>query len=98
MSPVAKPSNFMKRRPILVCLLALPLAVAANAANWPAHPILTAVRAATSPSVDGDLSDAAWQVAPEFTDFTQHDPVDGEPPTMPTSVRIVYDDDAISSA
>jgi len=85
----------MKRRPILACLLALPLAAAANAANWPAHPILTAVRAANSPSVDGDLSDAAWQVAPEFTDFTQHDPVDGEPPTMPTSVRIVYDDDAI---
>jgi len=35
------------------------------------------------------------QKAPEFTDFTQHDPDDGKPPTMPTSIRIVYDDHAI---
>ena len=57
--------------------------------------MLHAVRATQSPVVDGDLSDAAWQSAPEFTDFTQHDPDDGKPATMPTSVRIVYDDNAI---
>ena len=68
---------------------------AAYAANWPEHPVLHAVRATQSPVVDGDLSDPAWQKAPEFTDFTQHDPDDGKPPTMPTSVRIVYDDHAI---
>ena len=53
--------------------------LAAYAANWPEHPVLHAVRAAQSPVVDGDLSDAAWQKAPEFTDFTQHDPDDGKP-------------------
>jgi hypothetical protein len=56
---------------------------------------LHAVRVSAGPAIDGDLSDAAWQDAPEFTDFTQHDPVDGAPPTMRTSIRIVYDDDAI---
>jgi Domain of unknown function (DUF5916)/Carbohydrate family 9 binding domain-like len=70
-------------------------AATAGAANWPGHPVLHAVRAGAPPVIDGDLSDAAWQSAPEFTDFTQHDPDDGKPPTMKTSVRIVYDDHAI---
>ena len=70
-------------------------AVSANAANWPDRPKLTAVRVTAPPSIDGDLSDAAWTTAPEFTDFTQHDPVDGAPATLPTSVRILYDDHAI---
>ena len=70
-------------------------AAAANAANWPEHPVLHAVRVSAPPVIDGDLSDAAWKSAPEFTDFTQHDPDDGKPPTMKTSVRIVYDDHAI---
>ena len=67
----------------------------AYGANWPEHPQLRAVRADRAPSIDGDLSDPAWQNAPEFTDFTQHDPHDTMPSTLPTSVRIVYDDDAI---
>ncbi|HEX8172905.1 MAG TPA: DUF5916 domain-containing protein [Thermoanaerobaculia bacterium] len=66
-----------------------------RAANWPERPVLHAVRAAVSPKIDGDLTDAAWQSAPEFTDFTQHDPDDTQPSTMHTSVRIVYDDEAI---
>ena len=70
-------------------------AATAGAANWPDHPVLHAVRVGAPPVIDGDLSDAAWAAAPEFTDFTQHDPDDGKPPTMKTSVRIVYDDHAI---
>jgi hypothetical protein len=85
----------MDRRLLLVLLSLCAAANAAWAANWPEHPSLRAVRVAAGPAIDGDLSDAAWQAAPEFTDFTQHDPVDGAPPTMPTSIRIVYDDDAI---
>jgi hypothetical protein len=92
--PVPYSSSLMHKRSILVVLL-LVCAAAARAANWPEHPVLHAVRAIQSPVVDGDLSDAAWQKAPEFTDFTQHDPDDGKPATMLTSVRIVYDDHAI---
>src|SRR5688572_27504906 len=85
----------MLKRSILVLLCGLAVAPVAFAANWPEHPTLRAVRVSAGPAIDGDLSDPAWQSAPEFTDFTQHDPTDGAPPTMRTSVRIVYDDEAI---
>jgi hypothetical protein len=75
--------------------LLLTAAAQLSAANWPERPQLRAVRVSTPPVLDGDLSDPAWQSAPEFTDFTQHDPVDGAPATMLTSVRIVYDEKAI---
>lgn len=85
----------MSKRLIALLATLLPAAVTVRAANWPEHPILHAVRVAAGPTIDGDLSDGAWQKAPEFTDFTQHDPEDGKPPTMATSIRIVYDDHAI---
>src|SRR5438445_2432868 len=71
------------------------IAVSVHAANWPEHPVLHAVRVTKAPVIDGDLNDPAWQQAPEFTDFTQHDPDDTKPATMRTSIRIVYDDSAI---
>jgi hypothetical protein len=83
----------MHKRVLLFLFVAA--AGAAHAANWPEHPTLTAVRVKSAPSIDGDLSDAAWQNVPEFTDFTQHDPNDTQPATMRTSIRIVYDDDAL---
>ena len=76
-------------------LLIFFVTVAAQAANWPEHPVLHAVRVSAPPVVDGDLSDAAWQSAPEFTDFTQHDPDDGKPATQKTIVKVAYDDNAI---
>jgi hypothetical protein len=84
----------MVKRALLGCLSIL-VCASGFAANWPERPTLRAVRVTSAPAIDGDLSDAAWQNAPEFTDFTQHDPDDGQPPTMRTSIRIVYDDDAI---
>jgi hypothetical protein len=60
-----------------------------------APPQFTAVRATKSPVVDGDLSDAAWQSAPELTGFVQRDPNEGQPATQQTRVKIVYDEDAI---
>ena len=83
----------MTRRVAWIVLIAL--APFARGANWPDRPTLHAVRVSAAPTLDGDLSDAAWQNAPEFTGFTQHDPDDGAPPTMRTSIRIVYDDKAI---
>ncbi len=83
-----------KNRLTMGALLAL-LAPLAFTANWPEHPVLHAVRVSKPPVIDGDLSDAAWQQAPELTDFTQHDPDDTKPPTMRTSVRVLYDDKAI---
>ena len=71
------------------------IAASAHAANWPAHPVLHAVRVNKAPVIDGSLDDPAWQQAPEFTDFTQHDPDDTKPATMRTSIRVVYDDSAV---
>jgi len=82
----------MKRSLLFLLVLCSPVL---RAANWPDRPTLRAVRVATAPVIDGDLSDAAWQAAPEFTDFTQHDPDDGQPATLRTSFRIVYDDEAV---
>lgn len=81
-------------RSFAALLLVFP-AVAAHAANWPEHPQLRAVRTETAPRIDGDLGDPAWRDAPEFADFTQHDPDDTQPATLPTGVKIVYDDHAI---
>lgn len=85
---------FRMIRATLACSFVL-CATTLSAANWPDRPTLQAVRAQVSPVIDADLSDPAWQAAPEFTDFTQHDPHDGQPGSQRTSVRIVYDDDAI---
>jgi hypothetical protein len=86
---------FRAYRSLAIALFCLGLTTVAHAVNWPAHPTLHAVRAGGSPVIDGKLEEAAWQGVPEFTDFTQHDPDDGQPPTMKTSIRIVYDDQAI---
>jgi len=59
------------------------------------RPAYQAVRTATPPVVDGDLSDAVWQSAPEITGFTQRDPEEGKPAKAQTKVRVVYDDEAI---
>ena len=85
----------MGKRAPFILLAAILCAPLVRAANWPEHPILHAVRVTRPPAIDGDLSDPAWQAAPEFTGFTQHDPDDTKPPTMRTSIRIVYDDKAI---
>src|SRR5512142_2178105 len=83
------------RRSVQILAILLFLAGGARAASWPEHPILHTVRASSPITIDGVLDEPAWQNAPEFTDFTQHDPDDGQPPTMKTSLRIVYDDKAI---
>jgi len=77
-----------------IALALLVAAVTAMAADAPRLSV-QAVRVAKPPAIDGDLSDAAWQNAPEITGFTQHDPNDGQPATQKTIVKIVYDDAAI---
>src|ERR1051325_2508946 len=91
-APCTLSETIMIRRFVAIAFLIAPLA---HAANWPEHPILHAVRVSKSPTIDGNLDDAAWHEAPEFTDFTQHDPDDTKPATMRTSLRIIYDDKAI---
>ena len=58
-------------------------------------PHVSAVHVDKPPVVDGRLDDDAWRAAPSTSAFTQKAPVEGAAPTERTTVRIVYDDDAI---
>jgi hypothetical protein len=69
----------------------LPVLLAAALATPP----LTAARTSAPPEIDGRLDDTAWRAAPVFDRFTQHFPDHGAPPSEPTRVRVLYDDDAL---
>ena len=47
------------------------------------------------PKVDGILDDEVWLNAPVAKDFIQYEPYNGHTPSLPTEVRIVYDNHAI---
>jgi hypothetical protein len=54
-----------------------------------------ATRTTVAPLIDGLLRESAWWQAIAVTDFTQSQPLEGYPPTRPTEIRILYDNDAI---
>jgi hypothetical protein len=56
---------------------------------------VTPIRATTSPHLDGRLDEPVWLAAPAFTAFVQKNPDAGGPPSEPTTLRIVYDDEAL---
>src|ERR1700694_495829 len=56
---------------------------------------LAAVKALHAPVIDGNLDDAAWQEAPAATEFIQNFPSFGQPATVHSVVKILYDDNAI---
>ncbi len=47
------------------------------------------------PTLDGDLSDPAWERAEVIDQFTQLEPDSGSPATETTEVRLVYDSDSL---
>jgi hypothetical protein len=65
------------------------------AAAASATPHLPARRTASTPVIDGRLDDRAWSDAVPTSAFTQKFPDEGAPPTERTTVRILYDDDAL---
>lgn len=58
-------------------------------------PHLDAVRVEKPPVIDGKLDEAAWQRAKPTEAFTQKFPNEGRAPTDRTTMRVLYDDDAI---
>ena len=59
------------------------------------RPTMAAIRVERGPTVDGDLSDAAWAQSEVGTGFMQHEPLDGVPATEQTEVRVVFTDSTI---
>ena len=58
-------------------------------------PSARAVRLAAPISVDGVLDESSWSDATPITEFIQTLPLEGQPASERTEVRIAYDDDAI---
>ncbi|HEX9006567.1 MAG TPA: carbohydrate binding family 9 domain-containing protein, partial [Bacteroidota bacterium] len=58
-------------------------------------PAITAQYTAISPTIDGDLTDEAWNEATPVTVFTQRELQEGAPATERTEVRILYDSHAL---
>jgi hypothetical protein len=52
---------------------------------------IQALRASTAPQIDGILNDEVWRAAPMIDNFTQQEPIDGQPATERTEVRVLYD-------
>jgi hypothetical protein len=48
-----------------------------------------------SPRIDGILDDEVWINAPVAKDFIEYEPYNGSTPSLPTEVKIVYDNHAI---
>jgi hypothetical protein len=57
--------------------------------------LISALRVAQPPAVDGLLDDPAWVAAPVASGFTQTRPHPGTPATERTEVRVLYDDRAL---
>ncbi len=88
------------------CLLALLPAASLVAQNSPAGSgngasggsaatSATATEVAEAPVIDGRLDDSVWQEATAMTGFTQRVPLDGQPASERTEVRVIYDDQAL---
>ncbi len=73
----------------------LPIALLAAITADSPRPHLAAVHVEHAPTVDGRLDEAEWARAPAAGAFTQKLPRDGAAPSEATTVRILYDDDAI---
>ncbi|MFL5560172.1 MAG: DUF5916 domain-containing protein [Gemmatimonadaceae bacterium] len=69
---------------------------AQNASVHPvAPPVATAARRTGPITIDGRLDEAAWANATPVTEFRQAQPNEGAPASLPTEVRILFDDEAL---
>jgi hypothetical protein len=55
------------------------------------RPTVSPTRTDTPPVIDGLLDDDIWRTAATISDFVQQAPLDGEPATEATEVRVAYD-------
>lgn len=58
----------------------------------PTQFVLAPKKVKNHPRIDGRLDDHVWQDAPMITDYIQFEPHKGEPASVRTELRVVYDD------
>ncbi len=54
---------------------------------------INVVKASQPISIDGKLDEASWLAASPITSFIQKDPTQGDPASMPTEARILFDEE-----
>lgn len=81
---------------LLALALSLPVpALAQGDEPYPTRSYQTAHTGGEAPRIDGRLDDPAWQRVEWGSDFLQHQPDPGAPPSVETRFKILYDDDAL---
>ena len=85
---------------LLCCALAvvvtlLPSVAGANERRTAVSIEAVAVPANSPIVLDGRFSEEIWQRAPPVVEFQQREPAEGQPPTLRTEARMVYDDSAL---
>ena len=83
---------------LAIVLLLVPSLVGAQATSsvHPTPPPAAAAAHRAGPiAVDGRLDEAAWRAATPITGLRQYQPAEGQPATLATEVRVLYDDDAL---
>lgn len=81
--------------PILLSILLLSVCCATSASAGNSTRNIQAVRTAVSPKIDGFLTEDEWKMAVPSEGFLQFDPIEGADPTERTSVKVLYDDNAL---
>ena len=85
----------ISRLVFVAVVIAAPLRAQAPAAAEHIVPSAAATRRTSPIAVDGKLDEAAWADAKPITEFRQTRPDEGAAATLPTEIRILYDDDAL---
>ena len=80
---------------VLAALATPPIAGLQDGAPGDERPTMAATRVEQGPTIDGDLSDRAWQQSEVGGNFIQHEPLDGVPATEQTEVRVVFTDSTL---
>ena len=89
----AKPAGRFRLAVVaLLAFHALPLLAASDSTNVAE---VRVVKTTAPISIDGNLSEPAWQEAPAIGGFKQRDPNEGADASQPTEVRLLFDDDAL---
>ena len=81
-----------------VIFVSLTAALALRAQEPPERPQVPSASAALAsepPTIDGRLDDAAWKDTPILSNFVQREPVEGEPVSQRTEIRLVHDESAL---
>jgi uncharacterized protein DUF5916/cellulose/xylan binding protein with CBM9 domain len=74
---------------VTICLWFFVNAAAATAATIPTLPAGKLAPETPAPAIDGRVDDEVWQTVDPQSSFTQQDPLEGEPATEKTEVRVL---------